>query len=62
MRRNGLRLHQGSFRLDIKEDFFMERIEQAAQGSGGLTTGSVLKRFGHGLVMSRVVVLVGGWT
>ncbi|GAB0180700.1 hypothetical protein GRJ2_000535300 [Grus japonensis] len=37
-RRNGLKLHEGRFRLDIRKNFLMEKgyqaLEQAAQGSG----------------------------
>ncbi|KAK4829769.1 hypothetical protein QYF61_006493, partial [Mycteria americana] len=40
-RGNGLKLHQGKFILGIRKNFFTERVvkalEQAAQGSGGVT-------------------------
>jgi len=40
IRENGLKLHQGRFRLDVRTNFFTESgqaLEQAAQGSGGVT-------------------------
>jgi len=58
MKQNGLKLHQGTFRLKIRKIFFTESgqtLEQAAQGSGGVTIpGDVKKTFrygtsGHGL-------------
>jgi len=56
---NGLRLHQGRFRLEIRKNFFIEivfqALEHAAQGSGGVPIpGGVQKTWrggtsGHGL-------------
>jgi len=58
-RRNGLKLHHGRFRLDIGKNLFTRKsgqpLEQAAQGSGGVTIpGGVQKPcrcgvLGHGL-------------
>ena len=58
MRGNGLQLHQGRFRLDSRKNLLKEwsRIEQAAQGCGGVTIpGGVQKTCrcdtsGYGLV------------
>jgi len=35
MRGNGLRLHQGKFRLDIRKNFFTERLLSTGMGSPG---------------------------
>ena len=64
---NGFRLHQGRFRLDVRKNVFTESgqaLEQAAQGSGGVTIpGGVQKACrcgtsGYGLVS---MVVLGGW-
>lgn len=52
-RGNSPKLHQGMFRLDIRENLFTEKcgqaLEKAAQGTGGVVIpGSVLKRSGWG--------------
>ena len=50
MRGNGLILHQGRFRLDIKKNVFLQEVmrhslAEAAQGGGGVTIpGGVQER------------------
>jgi len=65
-RGNDLKLHQGRFRLDIRENVFTESgqaLDQTAQGSGGVPIpGGVQKmcrRGTSGQDLSGVVVL--GW-
>jgi len=36
---NGLQLHKGKFRLDIKENLFSKRVAQAACRGGGTPGG-----------------------
>jgi len=62
MRGNGLKVHQGRFRLDIRNKCLTESceaLEQAAQGSGGVTIpGSVQKTCRRG-TLAHVLVGMG---
>ena len=50
---------RGSFRRVIRKNFFLKALEQAAQGSGGVTTpGGGQKRRGHGTRGRGLVGLV----
>jgi len=62
--KEGLKLLQGRFRLNIRKNFFTGKsckaLEQAAQGSGGVTIpGGVQKTCRHGTLGHGLAGMVG---